>query len=256
MPNSANQIGNPSAKNLMTSAGKLGLAVVLGLSALQTQAVTAPDDGGKSKNLQASEGRRQFEIWEREYAKKTDSKPPNMEKALRALKRSAELEDPEGLEDWALYFNWPDLWPDKPEQYAYRFRLLKRAVELGNVDANVGLGLAYGFGQGVARDPGMYAYHQCVAKRAGNESARRNLEFSTAGEHAEFARISLQEPVLFRVRADKKAGGITYLRVGQEAWEVADYNDGWTAVYLPEGCVVGFVETIDLKKARAAPTGD
>lgn len=253
---SANQIGIPPAKNLVTSAGKIGLAIVLGLSALQAHAAKALDDGGKSTNPQASEGRRQFEIWEREYAKKTDSKPPNMEKALRALKRSAELEDPEGLADWALYFNWPDLWPTKPEQYTYRFRLLKRAVELGNVDANVGLGLAYNHGEGVARDPGMYAYHQCVATRAGNKSARRNLEFSTSGEHSEFARISLQEPLLFRLRADKKAGGTTFLRVEQEVWEVASYNDGWTAVYLPEGCVVGFVETLDLKKTRAAHAGN
>ena len=91
MPNSTNQIGNPSAKNLMTTAGKLGLAIVLGLAALQTHAATPPEDGEKSTNSQTSEGRRQFEIWEREYAKRTYGKPPTMEKALLALKRSAEL---------------------------------------------------------------------------------------------------------------------------------------------------------------------
>lgn len=254
MPYSANQTAQPYAKNPMNTGGKLVLAIVLVLSAPQANAATASDDGAKSMSVESSEGRRQFEVWEKEYAKK-DADPASMKNALRALQRSAELENPDGLYWWSIYFTGPNLRPTTPEQFAYKFRLLKRAVELGNVDANVALGIAYGLGQGVARDPGMYAYHQCVAKRAGNDSARRNLESSTVGEYAEFARVSLQEPLLFRVRADKKAGGITYLRVGQEAWEVANYNDGWTAVYLPEGCVVGFVETIDLKKAKAVRTG-
>lgn len=235
----------------MNTGLKFVLAVALGLSSF---AVAASDGTKKPSDTQPMEGQQQFETWEREFAKSPDRQigPERMKKALRALERSAELEYPEGLRDWAMYFTWPDLWPTTQEQYAYKFRLLRRAVELGDVDANVALGIAYNLGQGVAKDPVMYVHHQCVAKRAGNESAAINLQSSAVGNYAEFARVSLRKPVLFHARPDMKAGGITFLRAGQEAWQVARYSDGWTALYVPDGCLVGFVETRDLNKAQGA----
>lgn len=206
-----------------------------------------------------TDAQKYFEIWEQEYAKSSDPAeeitPERMRRALSALRRSAELDHPEGLHTWAMYLDWPRPGVSNPEANPEKIRLLKRAVELGSIEAHVPLGMAYGRGEGVAKSPVMYVYHHCVAARHGDGSAKRNLETATIGPYAEFKSVLLERPVPFHARPDFKRGGVSFLRGGEKAWEIARFQDGWTALYVEEGCRVGFVETTELTKAMAATSG-
>jgi hypothetical protein len=220
----------------------------------QTAVGSIPPKVAAPAGNQRSEAERQFGIWlakNAEYESDPDRNLPAKHQALEALKRSAELEYPDGLYGWALQMNWPNvLEPMNPEQAAEHIRLLRKAVELGHIEANVSLGIAYDAGKGLPRDPGMYAYHQCIAARQGSRAAIANLQASTRGDYAEFGQVVLKSPLMFHARPDTKPGGITFLPTGKEIWVVARYNDGWTAVYLETGCVVGYVRTSDLANAK------
>lgn len=217
------------------------------------------DQTSVTGGAERTEAQKYFEIWEREYAKSTDPAeditPERMRRALTALRRSAELEHPEGLHTWAMYLDWPRLGANNPETTPEKIRLLKRAVELGSIGAHVPLDMAYGRGEGVAKSPVMYVYHHCVAARHGDWSAKRNLETVTVGPYAEFKSVLLKRPVALHSRPDFKPGGVSFLRGGDKAWEIARFQDGWTAVYAEEGCRVGFVETTELANATAVASG-
>ncbi len=202
-----------------------------------------------------SEGQRQFELWlaaNEKYERDPEHNLASKYAALRALKRSAELEYPDGLYWWANQMQWPDVLSNDSKYDAAKFKLLKRAVELGHVEAHVQLGIAYNSGAGVEKDPGKYAYHQIVAARAGIRSAISNLESSMSGPYVGFTRVVIKSPVTFHARPDYAPGGITFLRKGQVVWEVTRYKNGWTAVYIHDGYILGFVPTADFTKVGGA----